>query len=498
MRLRQLATTQSIAFFAGPEVNQSIIDACKLPRSGTIHSGHVVQWLLEQSCCANEHLANLHLAQGVDYCRRLDAQWRHDKFLTRDDQRMMLLNVIRQQERQTLHQQYSRVSDISVKGSPEDVIFPCLKGFMSTLASQRRSMAGKLSVSGMHSSALEEVEQEREVEFQVEEVRQVQKRKTFKPLTFSRLHPAFEEFVHKGRLVGDEGYVHAFTFLGTTSIGDKFTVKRTSSRFFVSKEFTRTVVLSKQGQNKHPDNFLRPVEWILWSSSSETALVIIPEEAELLIPIIRRAGPSCSVHLMTYAAPVTKSTLQNFNSLQYYNMPPLPHNYQFPNWFTVELGIFAGRLYVGHDDCALVARYLQMSEQVKDQVDGSAEEEGAFARNPVTFMSEWLALRRQSDIQQTPMGYILRGRIEALHPEHPFFTVNTTEPQGVMEAPLSTGKPREMDNDDDDDDSTDLDHDDDDIEEDWDDLGEEFGEGLGDGPGEDLGEDLGRESPVDG
>lgn len=413
---------------------------------------------------------------------------------------MMLLNVIRQQERQTLNQQYSGVSDTSIRGSSDEVVFPCLKSFMSTLASQRTSMSGKLSASGMHSSALEEVEQEREVEFQVEEVRQVQKRKVFKPLTFSRLHPAFEDFVHKGRLAGDEGYVHAFSFLGTTSIGQKFVVTRTSSRFFVSKEFTRTVVLGKQGQNKYPDNFLRPVEWILWSSLTDTALVIIPEEAELLIPIIRRAGPRCLVHLMAYAAPVTKSTLKNFNSLTYYNMPPLPDDYQFPNWFTVELGIFAGRLYVSHEDCALVAEYLHMSEQEDDQMDGSADEEQAFAQNPVTFMSEWLALRRQSDIQQTPMGYILRGRIEALHPEHPFFMVKTNEGQGVLEAPLSSGKPREVDEDEDDD-SSDPEHDDDDIEEGWDDLGEELedlGDGLGDGSGEDLGEDLGRESPVDG
>lgn len=424
--------------------------------------------------------------------------------MTTDEHRMMLLNVIRQQERQTLNQQYSRVSDNSIRGSPEEVIFPCLKSFMSTLASQRTSMADKLSAIGMHSSAFEEVEQEREVEFQVEEVRQVQKRKIFKPLSFPRLHSALKDFVHTGRLTGDDGYVHAFSFLGTTSIGQKFTVKRTPSRFFVSKEFTRTVVLGKQGQNKHPDNFLRPVEWILWSSLTETALVIIPEEVELLIPIIRRAGPRCLVHLMTYAAPITKATLKNFNSLTYYNMPPLPDDYQFPSWFTVELGILAGRLYVSHEDCALVAEYLQMSEQGEDQMDGSAGEEDTFAQNPVTFMSEWLALRRQSDIQQTPMGYILRGRIEALHPEHPFFTVKTNENQGVLEARLSSGKPREEDGDDDDD-SSDPDHDDDDMEEGWDDLGDELeglggglGGGSGDGSGEDLGEDLGRESPVDG
>lgn len=499
MRLRQLSTTQSVAFFAGPEVHQSIIDVCQLKFSGQgfINSGHVVQWLLEQSCCANEHLANLHLAQGVDFCQRLNAQWKYDQFLTSDEQRMMLLNVIRQQERQTLNQQYGRITD-TTKGSPDDVVFPSLKKFMSTLASQRKAV--KLKASGMHSSALEEVEQEREVEFQVEEVRQVQKRKVFKPLAFSCLHPTFRDFVKTGRLVGEEGYVHAFSFLGSTSIGQKFMVRPTSSRLFVSNEFTRTVVLSKQGQNKHPDNFLRPVEWILWSTLTETALIIIPEEAELLIPIIRSAGPRCLVHLMTYSVPVTKPTLRNFNGLTYYNMPALPDDYQFPKWFTVELGILAGRLYVTYEECAMVAQCLQiqMSEPMEDQVDGSAEEEETFARNPVTFMSEWLAHRRESDIQQTPMGYILRGRIEALHPDHAFFTAHTNGGQAVFEAPMSTGKRRQADDhdeDDEDDDDSDLDHDGDDIEESWDDLGEDIGAGFG----EDIGEEnVGDENVGDG
>lgn len=486
MRLRQLATTQSVAFFAGPEVHQSIIDVCKLSRDRFIDSSHVVQWLLEQSCSANEQLANLHLAQGVDYCRRLNAQWRYDQFLTRDEHRMILLKVIRQQERQTLKQQYGRIFDGSTRGSPDEMDFESLREFMSTLDGQRRAIASKLSANGMHSSALEEVEQEREVEFQVEEVRQVQKLKVFKPLIFPRLHPAFEDFVRTGRLVGDEGYMHAFSFLRKTSIGTKFMVQPTSSRFFVSNEFTRTVVLNKQGQNTHPDNFLRPVEWVLWSTLTETALVVIPEEVELLIPMIRRAGRKSLVHLMTYSAPVTKSTLRNFNGLAYYNMPPLPDDYQFPTWFTVELGILSGRLYIDHGECSLVSQYLHVSDPAEDDPDDSLEKkEKWFARNPVAFMSEWLDLRRQSDIQQTPMGYILRGRIGALHPEHAFFTVRATEGARVMEEPLSNAA--RDDEEEDDDDLSDVDHDGDGIEEGWDDVAEDLdadlGDGVGDGPG---------------
>ncbi|PQE30562.1 p-loop containing nucleoside triphosphate hydrolase protein [Rutstroemia sp. NJR-2017a WRK4] len=66
MRLRQLGTTQSVCFFAPPEVHRSILDVCKktpggLVGSSNINSYHVVNWLLEQTCRANEQLQNLYL-----------------------------------------------------------------------------------------------------------------------------------------------------------------------------------------------------------------------------------------------------------------------------------------------------------------------------------------------------------------------------------------------------------------------------------------------------
>jgi hypothetical protein len=59
----------------------------------------------------------------------------------------------------------------------------------------------------------------------------------------------------------------------------------------------------------------------LWNPSSETALVVISEEVELLISIIR-AAKKLKVHLITSAAPVTKK-MQYFNGLSYYVLPAL-------------------------------------------------------------------------------------------------------------------------------------------------------------------------------
>lgn len=168
------------------------------------------------------------------------------------------------------------------------------------------------------------------------------------------------------------------------------------------------------------------MEWILWSPSSETGLLVIPEEAELLIPILRLAGPTSRTHLIPYAAPVTKS-MGHFNNMGHFTIPPLTKGYDFPSWFRLELGLFSGRLYASFDECLEIAEYLR-ERGYRCDTEGTVssgirptEFPRKFSDNPIGFLLEWLALRRQAqDILQTPMGYICRG--SKLHPEHPFFT----------------------------------------------------------------------------
>jgi hypothetical protein len=126
-----------------------------------------VCWLLEQTCRANEHLQNLYLAQGTDFCRRTEAQWKYGKFLTENCHRKAYLKVIQHPERQTLEQLYGVVTDTQ-PSSAADHPSAELKGFMEELSEQRRAANNKGD--RVHSSVLEEVEQEREVEFQVEKV----------------------------------------------------------------------------------------------------------------------------------------------------------------------------------------------------------------------------------------------------------------------------------------------------------------------------------------
>lgn len=52
----------------------------------------------------------------------------------------------------------------------------------------------------------------------------------------------------------------------------------------------------------------------------------------------------------------------HFNNLMYYSLPRLPKNWKPPTWLTIELGIFAGRLYFEFGEYAALANYLGLAD----------------------------------------------------------------------------------------------------------------------------------------
>jgi hypothetical protein len=251
MRLRQLATTQSICFFAFPETHQSILDACGMNENDKVDSSHVVSWLLEQTCRTNEQLQNLYVSQGIDFCNRMNAEWENAAFLSDAQDRIAYVEVLKHPELQTLEQLYGGRTEDTHGLSSLTARSPQLQTFKKKLNELRLSTSNTANT--FHSSALEEVEQEREVEFQVEEVREVQKVLHYKAYAFPGLHPAVTGFVSTGRLCGDVGYEHVFDAVSHTSIGEKFGIVGTESCLFVSAEFMKTIKTNKGGLI---DNFL--------------------------------------------------------------------------------------------------------------------------------------------------------------------------------------------------------------------------------------------------
>lgn len=175
--------------------------------------------------------------------------------------------------------------------------------------------------------------------------------------------------------------------------------------------------------------------------------MIIPEEVELVIPLIREVKENFT-HLITYAASVTRKML-HFNNLGYYAIPAMPTGWEPPAWLTIELGIIAGRLYFPFEEYSDLREYLGLREQVakpreglEDTVhlaelqrpdmgaDDTADEEDtqvstreglSFTSKPLAFLQDWLAVRRKGqDFKHTPMGYVCQDT--QLTADHPFYT----------------------------------------------------------------------------
>lgn len=251
MRLRQLKTTQSVSFFAPPEVHQSILDVRKKKRGDAISSYDVIFWLLEQTCDGIEQLQPLYFAQGADFCRRIQAASSSPDFLTDVNHGEAYLGTLRQSEQQTLEQLYGVKKSRAAKSG--EFPNPTIASFMKALNTRRKGFQD--TGNAVHGSALQEVEQEREVAFEVEAVREVQKPVHYTPLSFAGLHKDIINFVKTGRLAADShGYEHALMVLRRTALGLKHGIFNDAivSRLYVSKEFVKTVSVPLGRPN---DNF---------------------------------------------------------------------------------------------------------------------------------------------------------------------------------------------------------------------------------------------------
>jgi hypothetical protein len=78
-------------------------------------------------------------------------------------------------------------------------------------------------------------------------------------------------------------------------------------------------------------------------------------------------------------------------------MPALQSEHIIPQSLTIELGIFAGRLYTEYEECAPLVKYIDNASMNR----GS----DATTTETISFILEWLSLRRKGqDIMHTPLG----------------------------------------------------------------------------------------------
>lgn len=125
-----------------------------------LSSKDVIIWLLEQTCSANEQLQPLFFSQGADFCKRQQAAIDNPDILTKKKQREAYLEVLRQREAQNLQRLYG-VKTKTKSDAKNGPWSPQIAVFMKELNNLRKGFQD--SGTAVHGSALQEVEQEREV-----------------------------------------------------------------------------------------------------------------------------------------------------------------------------------------------------------------------------------------------------------------------------------------------------------------------------------------------
>jgi hypothetical protein len=163
MRLRQLGTTQSVVFFAPPEVCHSIQDLFDKSNHDELTSFDVVCWLVEQTCSGIEQLHPLYYAQGIDFCQRTQALLDNPNIDTDGEQREAYLGSVRQVEQQTLEQLYGAKKKAKTQATYSGMAKKLAK-YIAELQVRRKAFED--SGQAVHGSALQEVEQERETQYE--------------------------------------------------------------------------------------------------------------------------------------------------------------------------------------------------------------------------------------------------------------------------------------------------------------------------------------------
>lgn len=164
MRLRQLAISQSVVFFAPLEVHQSILNLRGKTYKDHLDSRDVIIWLLEQTCCNIEQLKPLYISQGLEYCRRQISAHNNLDATSSAEQRRAYLKVLEQPEQYSLETLYA--PDQKTKARPVGATtIPGIAKIIDKLEVTRKSLrnTGDMVQALTH----QEVEQEREVQIEV-------------------------------------------------------------------------------------------------------------------------------------------------------------------------------------------------------------------------------------------------------------------------------------------------------------------------------------------
>lgn len=416
MRMRKLATTQSVIFIAPPEVDQSIRAVTKTP-SGEISSFHVVRWAIHQSCLVLKYQHTLCTIKGLQHSRRRIAAARHIHKTGSVTDSKTYLATIRERESRPVSEMY-RIDQSRAKKLP---FKPSQKERDDEIMANQLIEWQRIDTADFEDSGIFE-EQEREVLHEVEEEREIQRPGQVLPAYPTACH-ALLDLIRDGTLcIGSDGILPAFEVLKKTRLAPLYSQALWPAQIYATADFIRTIV--PQG-NSPQDDFLRPVQWVLHAKRINGPIIISPHEANIFLALIRE---SKRVSLFLYQARVSKS-MSPFDKLDVYKIPEEDNGATFSQEQVAVLNLFAGQLYFSTFDnykvlCTLIGlwdgeRELPIRRKVANDNwvapscrSANGWNECTFISSPVQHIKTFINMRRLGiEWSHTHMGRILAGKI---------------------------------------------------------------------------------------
>ncbi|KAG9309802.1 hypothetical protein JVU11DRAFT_10178 [Chiua virens] len=402
MRMRKLGHGHSIKFFAPLEVDRRIRSVARKDARSSINTMDILLWTIRETC-DDIHQRVPHWAQqGADHTARY-AVW--TRFCRDELTSKELSDEWLQPEAKRLEELYGPHGPNSTSTWLAD--------------SDIRERCIELGVSAPRDVGMDE-EQEREVIHEAERERQVERPPKAQPATHS-LHRDVVTFVKTGIVPsGSQTFRPAFETLAWTSAATK-EAHIWSANVLVTADFERTIDSART-----PDDFLRPVQWIVTGERANRDVLVIlsPFEVERLMLEIRSSD---NVHLHVYTPRIFK-TMKPCDDLTLYSVPAVRTGLRSPSLLMDQLNVFAGQLYLKDYETYLrLCRFLCVyARDLKDE-ECEVESDGfiapnnrpehlrsspAFQSTPLSSVRALIALRRKGmRFSPTHMGQLLDGRL---------------------------------------------------------------------------------------
>lgn len=417
MRMRKLGKGQSVVFCIPEEVKCSILELTGKHEKSDIDVSDVLRWAVSETWMDTRRSMPLWATQGQRFERQCTL-WNET---SQEDQLGMSASQAEkflEPESQTLEHRYRPCqNDASLVDS-----HPGQNETIQQMLQRCRDVGN----CNFASTQLQE-EQERELSPEIEQERQVQKPDEAKPKRHT-IHPDLLSFVSTGMLKNDsDAYKPAFTTLEDTSAASYLNVSQFPSDLCVTHDFA-TTVKTLRVSSFISDAYQRPVQWILTSccdhtrsssrSIAENVIIISPYEANHLLPKIRKSE---AVTLHIYA-PRQNPAYPSLDRLTLYNVSAATTPIEIPDNIRIQLGLFAGQLYLGsyieyQQLCDFLGvAYSKTPEDLTVADDGfilGENEKTTFSKSPLKFLEALMSQVRKDcqAIDKTHVGKILSGII---------------------------------------------------------------------------------------